>query len=937
MICFRSLQPLEQKFHSSTTTIWSHSSRSKRVTHLVCSSEKIRHNQFTSSAAASALSVFYTSHRLSWNDPSITNIASRSKQRSTGTTYKDYLNPLFIVCARPCKPIATPFSTSSIMASESTWTESPIHIKQDSSEVNELVKTLEAGTKKSKSSGWSCKQTSFPVQNSQITVNSWKFQDWDYKKRDLPTYARGLFTCRNSKTGNYEIAIRGYDKFFNISEVHKTKWEHIEENTKGPYELTLKENGCIIFISGLVDGTLLVCSKHSTGPRKEVLSHSVAGERWVDKQLAGMGKGREEFAKYLYDANITAVAELCDDSFEEHILAYTEENAGLYLHGVNLNLPTFTTWAGKQVQSFADQWGFKKIEYLYKDDVKELRTFLEECAETGSYNGRDVEGFVIRCKARDGPNATNYYDWFFKYKFDEPYLMYRQWREVTKAIIAQKQPKYRNHKAITEEYIKYARAQLKEHRELASQYQKNHGIIAMRDGFLAERGVKGRDIIQAEEAEMAKNGSSKISSLVLVPVATIGCGKTTVAFALTKLFGWGHIQNDNITTKKNKPQAFANEVCREIEDKVVCIADRNNHQKRERKQIIDDISVQIPDAKFVALHYVHHIPGQQSMEAIRNATRARVFARGDAHQTIHAQTNDEKFITGIMEGFLGRFEPVDIDSPPDDAFDAVIDLHPLVDSRKNLEHIINELYSLYPDLVEEWPSAQDMDDAIDSALREYSPDIKHTIGNKTGSSSGVKPVQQGSSKQNSQKSQQQQPKTKQPAVEYFAVKLDSETIRNTLDKTFKSQTATVQKFYNHLQNSRRIQPNFHITMMHRASVKQNPELWQHYSDLNKSLQPGKTFIDNMQVHLERVVWDSRIMAIIVSFVGDNEHQCSNDVAHITIGTGAADIKPKESNDLLNMFMSVGSGGDTGIEELPIGKEGVGIVLEGRLEVVMARS
>jgi tRNA ligase len=40
------------------------------------------------------------------------------------------------------------------------------------------------------------------------------------------------------------------------------------ESHQGPYELSVKENGCIIFISGLEDETLL-CSKHSTGVRQD--------------------------------------------------------------------------------------------------------------------------------------------------------------------------------------------------------------------------------------------------------------------------------------------------------------------------------------------------------------------------------------------------------------------------------------------------------------------------------------------------------------------------------------------------------------------------------------------------------------------------------------------------------------------------------------------
>ena len=59
-------------------------------------------------------------------------------------------------------------------------------------------------------------------------------------------------------------------------------------------------------------------------------SHAAAGERWIDKHLSTVGKTREDLAERLREMNATAVAELCDDSFEEHVLAYDPASAGLY-------------------------------------------------------------------------------------------------------------------------------------------------------------------------------------------------------------------------------------------------------------------------------------------------------------------------------------------------------------------------------------------------------------------------------------------------------------------------------------------------------------------------------------------------------------------------------------------------------------------------------
>ena len=287
---------------------------------------------------------------------------------------------------------------------------------QDPHQVADLCKALEAakgGKAKHGKKSFSCKKTIFPVAGTDgITVDSWRFQDWDYKRDDLPTYARGLFTTTTSRNIP-EICIRGYDKFFNVGEVRDTEWRNVETSTQGPYELSVKENGCIIFMSGLEDGTLLVCSKHSTGARTDVeQSHALVGEKWAKRHLEKVGKTPRDLAIELRRHNMTAVAELCDDEFEEHVLEYPPDMAGLYLHGLNLNLPEFATLSGPEVHEFADAWGFKKAQYVIIQHLDEVKSFLDKCAETGSWAGRDTEGFVVRCKLRTKGNEIPI-DWFF--------------------------------------------------------------------------------------------------------------------------------------------------------------------------------------------------------------------------------------------------------------------------------------------------------------------------------------------------------------------------------------------------------------------------------------------------------------------------------------------------------------------------------------------
>jgi len=773
---------------------------------------------------------------------------------------------------------------------------------QDAQEVSTLINNLIHGSKRDSGKGkkaFSCKRTEYVVQNSpaKLSVSSWRFQDWDYKRRDLPTYARGLFISKNER-GQNEIAIRGYDKFFNTGEVYETEWRHIKTRTRGPYELSLKENGCIIFISGLHDGTLLVCSKHSTGPRGNEVSHAVAGERWVDRHLQSVGKTREDLARELRKRNATAVAELCDDEFEEHILAYGKEAAGLYLHGINVNLPEFMTYPGPQVHAFADEWGFRKTDFLVIDDIAEVQTFLEGVAETGAYNGRDVEGFVIRCQARSS-DASKYTDWFFKYKFEEPYLMYRQWRECTKALIAKRTPRYKKHVAITEEYLLYARKILAINSDMAKQYNENHGIIKLRDDFLKEKNLKGSDIIRQEYAQTGGAPQETSGNVILVPIATLGCGKTTIAVALQQLFRWGHIQNDNITGK-GRPPRFTKAVLDLLDEVPVVMADRNNAAKHERTQILNDVRRTHPHVRMVALNFVHT---PESIDKIRKITQDRVLARGDNHQTIQAATDKSK-VLGIMEGFIQRFEPFDSEKAPDDGFDAVIELDPTMDSRQNLETVVGHLHDLYPKLFTDMPSSEELDDAVKVALSDYRPDIRHNIPERRGP-----------------KNQQNKPlpiklAKKPKPLEYVSVTLPKTDILDALETAFGSVSSNKAKFFKQLQETRRVQPDFHVTLIHRASAKSHPELWAKYGELHEQAGSAENKLGDCKVLLERIVWDDRIMAVVVRLV-DEDWECTNKIAHVTIGTRGPDVKPKESNDLLQKWLTEGGGDATGIGEIAV--------------------
>lgn len=779
-----------------------------------------------------------------------------------------------------------------------------------------LINKLEAASQLPKR-GRAYKNT-HQVFNSDHKVTSWKFNEWDYGKSNLtlPSNARGLFITEDEQ--NPEIVVRGYDKFFNIDEVSTTRWDWIESNTMGPYEVTVKENGCIIFISGLKDGTIVVCSKHSTGLREGAdKNHALAGENFLRKQLEASGQTLNQLALELYRMNATAVAEYCDDSFEEHILEYTKEKAGLYLHGINFNQPDFQTMPMSEVHRFATEYNFKKIDFFTKPDVASLREFLEDCATKGSYKGMEIEGFVVRCQNKDG-NA-----FFFKYKFEEPYLMYRQWREVTKEYIKNKSRvfRFKKHKFITNKYLDFVIPLLNENPQLCDEYMRGFGVIKLRNAFLKSYGMSGFEILNQERLEELELQNAidydkvdERTKFLFIPIATIGCGKTTTALTLQNLFPntWGHIQNDDITGKdKSMLMKRSLELLSRDEIKAV-IVDRNNHQYRERKQLFqwldelkEDYLPYDANVKVIAFSYLPY----NDIDITSVITLKRILARGDNHQSIKAVTDGEKKVTSIMRGFIERYQPVDENKYPDSLFDMVIhlDVKKENSSLKNAKRILEALYEKYQVLIPTVPSDEEISNAFKKSL-EYKPKITKIVrsNNKSKEKEGkYKPV-------------------------YFSANIRVK--QSILDEIWKlvdtkrDEVLSVEGI-EMLFEENKIRPEFHITLCHvitgKNGTKSQKDIWcefnKRYSkDLVKT-QPLSSRVpkliktkDVMKFKLDKLLWDDKIVTIVVKsekecvYDSTNELkvsrlECANDSPHITIGILQQGIKPFYSNSLCNVI------------------------------------
>ncbi|KAG0200157.1 hypothetical protein BGX28_006688 [Mortierella sp. GBA30] len=668
-----------------------------------------------------------------------------------------------------------------------------------------------------------------------LTVTSWKMNEFEYSKGTLPTQARGLFTYQDpllpratflnkthpeyeslvskkclipeeeqqlqqqedeekaeeedNKTsveptttgddfdpdngGIHRILVRGYDKFFNIGEVRKTTQEWIAEETKGPYEVTLKENGCIIFMAGLPphlvgpQGGCVVTSKHFLGeqdPEKNndaaavpiTVGHSSKGREWLEKSLAAKGKTMQEFGLWLWNQNLTAVAELCDDSFEEHILEYPIERSGLYLHGLNRNTLDFQTLPSNKVQEAAKEWGFWLTDFTTFNSYQEVMAFADKVRSAGEYDNRPVEGFVVRCKTKHEGETH-----FFKIKYDEPYLMYREWREITKRMLtaANKAKKdagtstgskhagelivpadmnIRMKYPLTKPYVEFVKDLMKTRPELFATYNKNQGIIAIRDLFLqAWEAKSSKEQDSSLKLSSTATGGKKSSAsfaadttatttnedyqrTVLIPIATIGCGKTTASVALSKLFGWAHVSSDDFHHFRNAGQRFLKEIVDQLKTNTVVIADRNNHESLHRERIMAKVRSAYPNTRFVALFWSHE---DLPINTIRELEIERVQNRGTNHQSLVPEDCPE--FESVIQRFLWSFEPLNPMMEPDSNFSYVVESKVGEESVVFVKRIVDEfaisVLGMGGPGQKPIPSLEDIKEAVRYAIEDWKP------------------------------------------------------------------------------------------------------------------------------------------------------------------------------------------------------------------------
>lgn len=762
---------------------------------------------------------------------------------------------------------------------------------------------------------WTVQSESGPIE-----IDNWRFNEYDFSNPtiQMPCRARGLFTLGNV------IVARGYNKFFNQDEVAETKLAELKK-LQGPFSVSTKENGCIIFLAGLEDGTLLVCSKNATGEQLkdgEMIQskHVTAGHLQILQQLEKAEKSTKDLARTLYDLNVTAVTELCDDDFEEHVVEYPKELAGLYLHGLNFNTRDFRTYPMDRVKAFAEEWGFLTVSDLTFPSFDTMWLFLEERALTGTLDDREIEGFVIRAK-RDGE------DFLFKYKFSEPYYLYRQLREATIKLIDKEYPQTirqivlrlpKKVGAIVNKYLEFATEVFEAEPELKDKFLNASGIIKLRKRFLTSMGYSESDGLGLiSNSETNEKLSQKLSNIIeattfhyaIVPIASIGCGKTTTFKILSNLMPeWGHVQSDDYFKKALK---FQEASLQALDSHQVAMIDKNHHKTAVRAELFRSFDAVennfvMPNVliRYVGVNFLSEGTSKEHWEFLQK----RLIQRGENHQTLRVGKKGDS-MSKMAKGFYDTFQAPKLIDPitngklptliegnkykkPDNEFSLMINVDCTEEnsSLTNAKIILRELARTFPDIKIPHFSEEQWLAAFEEA-KAYKPNMKFDNNKQQRLASPV----------------------------YVGVDIKQAAITQIAHKYLQNDDT-----WNKLVSNDRVQKEFHVTYIHTLASK-NQATKQKWDAVKRKFHlkaNGQVAKENrfpldwfFDVTIKKVVVvEGKLITFQVELgqlharrngrmvVDDDLNFPPHNVPHITVGTMNKLIAPVKSNMYLEKLI-----------------------------------
>lgn len=372
---------------------------------------------------------------------------------------------------------------------------------------------------------------------------------------------------------------------------------------------------------------------------------------------------------------------------------------------------------------------------------------------------------------------------------------------------------------------------------------------------------------------------------------------------MNDLFGFGHTQSDDVTTKKSAP-TFLRNIAALLAKNDVVYADRNNHIDKHYDELIGmsfdtklgtGKTLKEFDVRFIGLLWdVEDLPYHRVLRICSE----RVVKRGNNHQTLRPDPTIEAEHEAIVGQFLRGFT-----NPDPEDFEQIIRVSVLDDPITILRNTVNVLVDILglpkPD-----------DEALSNAL------------SKAGEYKTTTPYHA--------------PARISKTVRYFGLAPEinlAGLVTSIIDSQHPQPDRSARSFLQDLASASRFVVKPHVTLSHENNVQAEKEAAGLVEDQSSS-NPGphercwnqcqalasEGTSAMYEYNITHLVWDSRVMSLIIDTLHPKEAetiqlQVPEDYAkhlHITVGTRNEDIPAFESRSIVSVARKgIASGREAG--------------------------
>ncbi|KAH3669184.1 hypothetical protein WICMUC_005023 [Wickerhamomyces mucosus] len=200
---------------------------------------------------------------------------------------------------------------------------------------------------------------------------------------------------------------------------------------------------------------------------------------------------------------------------------------------------------------------------------------------------------------------------------------------------------------------------------------------------------------------------------VIIPVSTVGCGKTEINICLNKLLpGSKIVKNSDYSHSSSFYSACVHALL--LDGINVVILNKNNHRSFHRSQVLSAFQKALGDnydIKYICLDYLSDT--DQTSSNFKDIAKSSISRRSGKEGNISGNEYSDAKVASIIDHFTKDFQKLDISSETNESFDLVLKLKPFEpEYHNNLKKISKELNETYPDLLPSIPDDKKLEELL---------------------------------------------------------------------------------------------------------------------------------------------------------------------------------------------------------------------------------